>query len=313
MIGTLIHIVDLIMTLGATVSGLYLLIFTIASLRRSKLRFPEGEELSRFLVLIPEDSVFTEQEYPAELYRVESYTDLVAAVQGADISNFDMFVILGETTHVSPQLLKYISDARYGNARAIQLCHITEGHLSFRKHYKAVYEGIAVTIESLGHNRFEWPSSLRRTDIALEASWLQSNLFSEKSNIENRLLRQGVFIHYLPYACVYSNEPRIRKRDPFALKRIFTALPGVLAEGNLYYADKLIRAVFPSWHIQVRCITLWMLVCMFIRWSLGLKWFIILTIYMILLAIAVPDYLVVDEKKKKSKKSKKREKKEALA
>jgi hypothetical protein len=52
---------------------------------------------------------------------------------------------------------------------------------------------------------------------------------------------------------------------------------------------------------------------MFIRWSLGLKWFIILTIYMILLAIAVPDYLVVDETKKKSKKSKKREKKEALA
>jgi hypothetical protein len=237
----------------------------------------------------------------------------VAAVQGADVSSFDMFVILGETTHVSPKLLKYISDARYGNASAIQLCHITEGHLSFRKHYKAVYEGIACTINSLGHNRFEWSSSLRRTDIAIDAQWLKKNLFSEKSNIENRLLHQGIFIHYLPYACVYSNEPRIRKHDKFAMKRIFTALPAVIAEGNLHYADKLIRAVFPSWHIQVRCITLWMLVCMFIHWSLGLKWFVILTIYMILLAIAVPDYLVVDEKKKKVKKSKKKERKEALA
>jgi hypothetical protein len=176
-----------------------------------------------------------------------------------------------------------------------------------------VYEGIACTIESLGHNRFDWPSSLRRTDIAIEASWLKKNLFSEKSNVENRLLHQGVFIHYLPYACVYSNEPRRKKRDPFALKRLFTTLPVVLAEGNLYYADKLLRSVFPAWHIQVRCITLWLVICAFISWNLALKWFIILTIYMILLAIAVPDYLVVEEDKKKIKKRKKQDKKEAVA
>jgi hypothetical protein len=303
MINTAFNLLDLIMTIGALCSGIYLMVFTISSLRHQGRRFPESDELKRFLVLLPEGSELGELEYPEELYRVEHYDNsVVDAVQAADISQFDMFVILGETTHVSPHLLKDISDAHYGNARAIQLCHIVEGRQTFLDHKRAMREGVHDSVVALGHNRFEWPSALRRLDIAIDAEWLQKNLFSEKSNIENRLLHQGIFIHFLPYAQVFSNAPRRYKSTPLALKRFLTALPVALSEGNLYYADRIIRGVCPSWILQITVIALWTLVSLYFYWGTALKWLIILVVYTILIAIAVPDYLVVKPKEKKGKK-----------
>jgi hypothetical protein len=296
---TIFHIVDVLMLIGIAISGTYLLIYTIASMKSPGLRFPKANESTRMLVLIPEGSYFDSQQYPDHLYRVEHYTDLVEAVQQADASQFDMFVILGEVTHVSPNLLKYINDAYYGNARAIQLNHIVEGRLSLFEHIMSIHEGVHVTIMSLGHNRLNQPSSIRRTDIAVEVEWLKKNLFNEKSNIENRMLHQGVFTHYLPYAQVYSNHHRSVKHDPHTFKKIFTTLPTVLAEGNINYAEKLVRNVFPSYRTQVYIMLIWIAVCLAYQWQTSIKWWFIFAIYLILIAQAVPDYLVIQRHPKK--------------
>jgi hypothetical protein len=302
MISTILHLIDLIFLIGICSSGFYLLMFAIGSLKNQDLRYPQSDPSTRFLVLIPEGSSFDEQNYPAELYRVEYYTDIVSSVQLSDISEVDMFVVLGEVTHVSKNLLTDIDHAYHGNARAIQLNHIVEGKTSVFEHTAAVREGMHYAVMGQGHNRMNCPSSINRVDYAIEARWLKKNLFSPKVNIENRLLHQGVFIHFLPYAKVYSNHPRIIKHDKNSFKRLFTVLPTALAEGNTHYADKLVRNVFPGWQTQLRATFVWTLICCCLQISMAVKWFVLLFIYMTLVAIVAPDYLVMSKKDRKRSK-----------
>jgi hypothetical protein len=213
-----------------------------------------------------------------------------------------MIVLLGDTTHVSPDLLSLVNDAHYGRARAVKLRHVVEGRQSLWNRIKIIFDGVDDAVLSFGHNSADWTASIGRTEVALDSEWLKKNLFSEKSNIENRLLRTGHFVYYLPQACVYSNNRRANRPVGHAFKKLFTVLPGVLAEGNISYADKLIRNAFPTWRNQMVIALLWMVVSVFFSCGIALKWFAVFTVYMILIAIAVPDDNVFRTKEKKGKK-----------
>lgn len=304
MLNTIFNFVDLLMTIGALLSVLYLLIFTVAGVRSKRICFPPAKDVCRILVLVREGSSFTRQDYPEEFYGVVyygQYSELVDIVQDVDTSMYEMIVLLGEVTHVAPDLLSCINDAHYGRAKAVKLRLVVEGRQSFFKRVRMLYAGIDDAVLSFGHNSAGWTAAIGRTEVAFDSEWLKKNLFDEKSNIENRLLRTGYFVHYLPQACVYSNDCRMDRPTGHVLRKFFTILPGVLAEGNIFYADKLVRNALPSLRNQIRIVLLWMVVSAFFSCGVALKWFAVFTAYMILMAVAVPDDIVFHTKEKEGK------------
>ena len=111
---TLFHIIDLIILLGVAVSGIYIFIFSMASLSGSKLCFPSTAKRYRFAIFLPDGSSIGEIEYPIDLYSIFHYqNDLVELVHSLDEDRYDVVIILGEITNVSKHFLRRICDAYY--------------------------------------------------------------------------------------------------------------------------------------------------------------------------------------------------------
>ena len=185
---------------------------------------------------------------------------------------------------------------------AIQLHHITDGNLSRRLHHKAVNEEVRNAVLKWGHNRMGLSSAFDGIDVVLDTHWLKDNLKSEKANLENRLLHQGIYIYYLPYISVHSPEPRPQPQK-FPKKKALSNLFPIFMEGNFQYLGKLIRCFFPSWQSILFLTFGWSVIHTFVDWRGSLLWWGILLIFLLTICADIPDYLVKD-KKKNTKKAK---------
>lgn len=208
MIDTLFHIANDFFFFCIILSGIYLFIFALIALFRHSGKYPATEKKYRFALLVPLQTHIEDLKYPKELYTVITYNDPVLAVRELDENQYDIAVILGETTHVSPLLLQDINDAYDAGVMAMQLHHIIEHRPTGKIRRKAIREEIRNSIYRQGHVQAGLSSALEKTDIAIDAKWLKQNLKSPKSNLESRLLMQNIFIEYLHYAHVYSDSPR---------------------------------------------------------------------------------------------------------
>ena len=126
MIDTLFHIANDFFFFCIILSGIYLFIFALIALFRHSGKYPATEKKYRFALLVPPQTHIEDLKYPKELYTVITYNDPVLAVRELDENQYDIAVILGETTHVSPLLLQDINDAYDAGVMAMQLHHIIE-------------------------------------------------------------------------------------------------------------------------------------------------------------------------------------------
>lgn len=132
MIDTLFHIANDFFFFCIILSGIYLFIFALIALFRHSGKYPATEKKYRFALLVPLQTHIEDLKYPKELYTVITYNDPVLAVRELDENQYDIAVILGETTHVSPLLLQDINDAYDAGVMAMQLHHIIEHRLPER-------------------------------------------------------------------------------------------------------------------------------------------------------------------------------------
>ena len=236
MIAPLFHIANDFFFFCIILSGIYLFIFALIALFRHSGKYPATEKKYRFALLVPLQTHIEDLKYPKELYTVITYNNPVLAVRELDENQYDIAVILGETTHVSPLLLQDINDAYDAGVMAMQLHHIIEHRPTGKIRRKAIREEIRNSIYRQGHVQAGLSSALEKTDIAIDAKWLKQNLKSPKSNLEGRLLMQNIFIEYLHYAHVYSDSPRPL---PYSMSKwkALSKLPVTLLAGNWDYAD----------------------------------------------------------------------------
>ncbi len=296
MIDTLFHIANDFFFFCITLSGIYLFVFALLALFRYSGKYPATEKKYRFALLVPPQTHIEELKYPKELYTVITYNDPVAAVRELDESRYDITVILGETTHVSPFLLQDVNDAYDAGAMAMQLHHIIEHRPTEKIRRKAIREEVRNSIYRQGHVQAGLSSALEKTDIAIDTQWLKQNLKTAKSNLESRLLRQNIFIEYLPHVLVYSDSPRPLPYFMSKWKALYR-LPGVLLAGNWDYTDKLFRQLIPSWKVLFMICSIGCIATTSYDWTLSLRWWLLLFGLLFTICLAIPDYLV--EKKNK--------------
>lgn len=297
MADVLFHIVNSILFFCITISGIYLFIFALAALFRKSEKYPTAGNMHRFVLLVPPETEINKQEYPEGLYTILTYENLYQRVKELDESLYDVAVILGETTSVSPFLLKEINNAYGSGAIAMQLHHIIEHRPTRKIRWQAIREEIQNSIFRQGHTQTGLSSALEKMDIAIDFKWLKQNLKSLKSNLESRLLRQNIYIEYLDHIHVYSNSPRPRPYSMSKRKAIFK-LPAALIDNNWDYADKLFQQLVPSWSILLFTSSIWCIIATCYDWKLSLVWWFLLFGLLFTLCLAIPDYLVEKKKKK---------------
>lgn len=295
MANMIFHILDITLLVGVLISGFYILLFSIPTLFYLNVKFPSSLKQCKYAILLPENSDIQFENYSQNLYEIIHYSDICSAVALLDETQFDAVIILGSTTRVSSNFLIEVNDAFSSGVCAMQLHHVTEGKLSGKKYYAVLNEEIRNSLLKLGHNRLGLPAAFDSMDVVLDMTWLKNNFKTPKANLENRLLHQGVYIYYLPYIHVYSNQPRPRSRN-FSRRKAFLNLLPILAEGNWGYLSKLIRCFLPTWRTVLYITFLWSIIVSFIDWKVSVKWWFISLTMLFIICIAIPDYLIQKKK-----------------
>lgn len=251
---TFIQITDFILFLCFSLFTIYLGIPAVAASLKNAMRYPKTGKKHRFAILFPTDTPFSfSPDYPEELYKVFTYEDLTETVGTLDEKDFDAVIILGKTTRIEPAFLNEINKAFDGGARAIQLHPITENRSTRKQYFQALNEEINHSFFRKGAIRLGVSSSLCGTDMVLDLAWLKKNQKSRKSNLERRLVRQGIFVEYLETVKVYSNDIRIPQYK-VRFSKALSALPEAMLTAHWDYCNKIFRWVLPSWRTGLTAI-----------------------------------------------------------
>lgn len=296
MIDTILHTIDNILFFCITLSGIYVFIFALMAIFRRSEPYHKAKKQHRFIILTPANTDIGKQEYPDHLYTISTYEDLFQTVKQLDETQYDIAIVLGETTRISLHLLEKVNKAYDTGIIAMQLHHIIEHRATSKIRRKAINEEIKNSILRLGHNQVGLSSAFETTDIAIDLNWLKHNMKSAKSNLESMLLRQDIYIEYLHNAHVYSDSPRL-PRKPMSKRKAISKLPVTLMGRNWDYADKLFRQFLPSWKAMLTITSIWCLVFTCYSWIDSLKWWLLLLGLVFTVALAIPDYLVEKHKK----------------
>lgn len=243
---TFIQTTDFILFLCFSLMTVYLGVLAIATSLRNDSPYPQAGKRHRFAILVPPGSTSLPlPHYPEELYQVFTYEDLTEAIAALNENDFDGVVVLGETTRIEPAFLEEINSVFDAGIQAIQLRHITENRSTRKQYFQALNEEITQALFGTGATRLGVSSALYGADMVLDLKWLKKNQKSRKSNLERRLVRQGIFVEYLEKVKVYSSDiraPRYKVRFSKALR----TLPEAIFTAHWDYCNKILRWILPS-------------------------------------------------------------------
>lgn len=304
--------------------------------------FPAYKEDS---VIIDSISSFLKQSYPKNLYQIiliadgfkESTLDILKelpiqvlavnftsstkakalnyAVEQIKDTNFEIAVILDADNKTDANFLADINDAFCDGIKAIQAHRVAANLNSDTAVLDAVSEEINNSIFRRGHVRAGFSSALIGSGMAFSYDWFKDNIkltisAGEDKELEKLLLKQGIYIAYLPNTFVYDqkvanskNFYKQRRRWMAAQLDIMSHSTGdfvnSLLKGNWDYANKIFQ-----WMMLPRVILLALIILMtalisFIEFRWAIKWWGLLFLFLITMAMALPDNLV-DKKFKRA-------------
>lgn len=292
-----IYILDDLIFFFTGVLFIYLFVLAVAS-HFKHIIYSKAKKKYHCAILIPEGSPLITI-YKEEPYEFITYNDLYQRINSLDKEQYDLVLILSDTTcALSPRLMDKIYDAYDSGIQAIQLHSITENRKGFRNHFRILCDEIQNSICRAGNTQFGLSSNLLGTNMAIDLRWLQKNLKSSKTNIERKLLRQNIYIDYLPDAIVYCQSAPAcpyRKR----IRKMASYLLPSLLEGNWSFFNRIIQQLIPSPLKLCIFVAIWATLITGYDWTSSFGWWILLFGLLIAYSLAIPDYLVEDKKKKK--------------
>lgn len=292
-----IYILDDLIFFFTGVLFIYLFVLAVAS-HFKHIIYSKAKKKYHCAILIPEGSPLITI-YKEEPYEFITYNDLYQRINSLDKEQYDLVLILSDTTcALSPRLIDKIYDAYDSGIQAIQLHSITENRKGFRNRFRILCDEIKNSICRAGNTQFGLSSNLLGTNMAIDLEWLQKNLKSSKTNIERKLLRQNIYIDYLPDAIVYCQSAPAcpyRKR----IRKMASYLLPSLLEGNWSFFNRIIQQLIPSPLKLCIFVAIWATLITGYDWTSSFGWWILLFGLLIAYSLAIPDYLVEDKKKKK--------------
>ena len=237
------------------------------------------------------------------------------AVEQIKDTNFEIAVILDADNKTDANFLADINDAFCDGIKAIQAHRVAANLNSDTAVLDAVSEEINNSIFRRGHVRAGFSSALIGSGMAFSYDWFKDNIkltisAGEDKELEKLLLKQGIYIAYLPNTFVYDqkvanskNFYKQRRRWMAAQLDIMSHSTGdfvnSLLKGNWDYANKIFQ-----WMMLPRVILLALIILMtalisFIEFRWAIKWWGLLFLFLITMAMALPDNLV-DKKFKRA-------------
>lgn len=250
---------------------------------------------------------------PIRLFKAQ-YVDsskakaLNLAVDSLGEKPYDIVAILDADNTVGPDFLREINNAYDAGILAMQAHRMAKNRNTDTAVLDAVSEEINNSVFRKGHVNLGFSSALIGSGMAFDYKWFRENVrristAGEDKELEALLLRQGVYIGYLPHVDVYDEKTsksgafyRQRRRwlaaQFAALGQGLRDFPGALASGNYDYCDKLIQWMMPPRVLLLGAVGICAVVSLLIDWTRSLKWWMLLLMLLFALAMAVPDYLV---------------------
>lgn len=212
----ILYILEHVSWILAAIAVTYLLLFSLASLKKEKTTYPPASKLHKFMILFPayqEDRIivssiesFLQQDYPQEQYHIVVISDhmqettnqqlsrmpitllkanydnsskakaLKLAMNHFDREAFDAVVILDADNIVEPHFLSDINNAIAAGTQAIQAHRIAKN----RNTNTAVLDGLSEEINNSifrsGHVRLGFSSALSGSGMAFNYQWFHANV-----------------------------------------------------------------------------------------------------------------------------------------
>jgi len=299
-------------------------------------------------VIIDSVRSFLEQDYPLDLFTVAVISDgmrsetneqlrkLSATVLNANYENstkaaalnlaidhyradsFDLVVVLDADNRSETDFLSRINEVYDSGVLAVQAHRTTQGGNTEVAILDSVSEEINNAIFREGHVHVGLSSALIGSGMAFDFKWFARSIpkvttAGEDKELELLLLKEEIFIEYLPDLYVYDQKTstasgyyRQRRRWIAAqfdlLRKGLPYLPKAIFTGNLDYCDKIFQWMIPPRIVLVGFSLLLGVATLFINWTLSIKWWLVLFMLLSAMSLAMPDELYTASFRKALKK-----------
>lgn len=339
-----LRILEKILFFCFAVNVLYLLIFSLGSLRKKVSRTKNTPSLRRIAILIPaykEDEVIMEciescmqQDYPKEKYDIVVISDRMKPETNdklsilpilleivhfenstkakalnlamSHLSGYDIALILDADNTIEPAYLRQINNAIYSDQLiAYQTHRVAKNKNTHMAYLDAVSEEINNSIFRQGHVNLGFSAALIGSGMAFDYELLKKELAKINAiggfdrALELTLFKKGKRIGYLPE--VYVLDEKIQNQKDFANQRrrwlsaqthylmmFIGDIPHALINRNWDFCDKMFQQMSIPRLLLLGGIFISAFILSCFSWSIALKWWLLLCVLAIILAIAIP-------------------------
>lgn len=256
-------------------------------------------------------------QYPITLLRTESkngnkLTALQYAIQNlSPLKIYDMVILLDPDEIIGTQFLQKVNQSYQLGYRMMQAHRTDIDRETSATILATSFEEINNSVFRIGHNNMGLSSALVGSGLCADFNWFRENIMKLSSDFEEKemealILKQRIYIDYLEDAIIYVDHARElrrfnKQRRRWTLgqleslrKNIKYFLPA-LFRSNYDLADKIFQWMLPPRTMVVCIISIMSTAMPFFSWIDALKWWIAAALFLLMCAIATPDY-IVDER-----------------
>ena len=342
-------ILDWILYVLFAINVLYLLVYSLASLRCKPDKAVSAKECKRFALLIAayrEDAVIMDtvqaclaQNYPSNKYDVVVISDhmqsstneklralpikllqvdfekstntksLKTALEYLGENSYDVALIIDADNIINSSYLSEVNNAFADpKVQVVQTHRVAKNLNTDMAYLDAISEEINNSIFRLGHVNLGMSAALIGSGMAFEYSLFYKAMMSNTSVggfdrvLEMKLLYHRIFFHYLPDT--YVLDEKIQKTKNFYQQRrrwlsaqyysfgefVHHLLPAI-RERKWDFCDKIFQQMSLPRIIIMGVIFIMSVVLSFICWPASVKWWILLGLLLLSLALAIPKEL----------------------
>lgn len=256
-------------------------------------------------------------QYPITVLRTESkngtkLTALQYAIQRlSPLKIYDMVILLDPDEIIGTQFLQKVNSSFQLGYRMMQAHRTDIDRETSAMILATSFEEINNTVFRIGHNNMGLSSALIGSGLCAEFNWFRENIMKLSSEFEEKemealILKQRIYIDYLEDAIIYVDHAKELHRfnkqrrrwtmgQLISLRKNIRLFIPALFRSNYDLADKIFQWMMLP-RTMVVCIICIMSIAMpFFSWIAALKWWVAATFFLLMCAIATPDY-IVDER-----------------
>ncbi|WP_071146348.1 glycosyltransferase [Bacteroides ihuae] len=229
---------------------------------------------------------------------------MTLAMESTALEEYDMIVIMDADNTTTPDFLQEMNQACNAGLQAVQAHRMAKNTNTSIAILDAVSEEINNALFRKGHVAIGFSSALIGSGMALEANWFRKNVkllqtAGEDKELETLLLKENIYIEYLEHVRVFDEKTQKKEGLKNQRKRwiaaqfatLRTALPyfpKALFTGNFDYCDKVLQWMLPPRIILLFVIFVFSCLRSIISLQSSLKWWILFSILVFTLIIAIP-------------------------